>query len=61
MKHHPTHCSAAAAAILTLFDYVSQTFDGLVHPLKFVQIKNPFGILSINPQIPQKWVGPIDF
>ena len=32
-----------------------------MHPLKLVQIKNPFGILSTNPQIPWEWVGPIFF
>ena len=61
MKHHPTHCSVAAAAILTLFDYFSQIFDGLVHPLKLVQIKNPFGIPQTNPQITREWVGNFDF
>ena len=43
------HFSSAAAEIFTFFDYVIQIFDGLVHPLKLVQIKNPFGILQTNP------------
>ena len=55
------HNSSSAAEIFTFFDYVSQIFDGLVHPLKLVQIKNPFGILQINPQIPREWVGNLDF
>ena len=46
---------------LPFFDYVSQIFDSLVHPLKLVQIKNPFGILPTNPQIPWEWVGNIFF
>ena len=50
-------CISAAAAILDFFDNKGQIFDSLVHPLKLVQIKNPFGILQTNPQIPQKWVG----
>ena len=45
----------------TFFDYVSQIFDGLVHPLKLVQIKNAFGILPTNLQKQQEWVVPIDF
>ena len=53
--------STAAAAIFTFFDYVSQIFDGLVHLLKLVEIKNHFGILQINPQIPREWVGNFDF
>ena len=32
-----------------------------MHPLKLVQIKNPFGILQTNPQIPREWVGNFDF
>ena len=55
------HGSSAAAENFTFFDYVSQIFDGLVHPLKLVQIKNPFGILQTNPQIPREWVGNFDF
>ena len=39
----------------------SQIFNGLVHPLKVVKIKNPFGILQTNTQIPQDWVGLFDF
>ena len=38
-----------------------QIFDSHVHPLKLVHIKNPFGILPINPQIPWEWVGLFDF
>ena len=55
------HCSTGAAAILTFIYNASQIFDGLVHHLKLAQIKNPFGILQTNPQIPQKWVGPFYF
>ena len=32
-----------------------------MHPLKLVQIKNLFGILQTNPQIPREWVGNFDF
>ena len=32
-----------------------------MHPLKLVKIKNPFGILQTNPQIPREWVGNFDF
>ena len=39
----------------------SHNFNGLVHPLKVVKIKNPFGILQTNTQIPQVWVGLFDF
>ena len=28
-----------------------------MHPLKLVEIKNPFGILQPTTQIPQEWVG----
>ena len=36
-------------------------FDRFVHAPKFVKIKNPFVILSTNPQIPQEWVVPFYF
>ena len=32
-------------------------FNGHVHPLKLVQIKNPFGFLQPTTQIPQEWAG----
>ena len=44
-----------------LFDNMGQIFDSLVHPQKVVKIKNPFGILQTNSQIPQEWVGPFNF
>ena len=28
-----------------------------MHPLKLVEIKNPFGILQPTTQIPREWVG----
>ena len=31
-----------------------------MHPLKLVQIKNPFGILQTNPKMPREWVGNFD-
>ena len=34
-----------------------EIFEGLVHPLKVVKIKNPLGILQSTSQIPQKRVG----
>ena len=34
-----------------------EIFEGLVHPLKVVKIKNPLGILQSTAQIPQKRVG----
>ena len=40
---------------------IGQIFDSLVHPLKVVKIKNPFGILQTNPQIPREWVGNFDY
>ena len=40
---------------------MGQIFEGHVHPLKVVKIKNPFGILQTNTQIPQDWVGFILF
>ena len=60
MRHHAT-AVPPPHTFLPFFDYVSQIFDGLVHPLKLVQIKNPFGILQTNPQIPREWVGNIFF
>ena len=60
LKHHAT-AVPPPQKFLPFFDYVSQIFDGLVHPLKLVQIKNPFGILQTNPQIPREWVGNFDF
>ena len=36
---------------------MGQIFEGHVHPLKVVKIKNPFGILQTNTPIPQYWVG----
>ena len=51
----------AVAEILTFFYYDRQIFEGLVHPPKLVKIKNPFGILQTNPQIPWEWVGNIFF
>ena len=59
LKHHAT--AVPPPQHFNLFDYVSQIFDSLVHPLKLVQIKNPFGILPNNPQIPWVWVGNIFF
>ena len=38
-----------------------QIFGGLVHPLKVVEIKNPFGIFQPTTQIPREWVGFIFF
>ena len=32
-----------------------------MHPLKVVEIKNPFGIFQPNTQIPREWVGFIFF
>ena len=32
-----------------------------MHPLKVVEIKNPFGIFQPTTQIPQEWVGFIFF
>ena len=34
---------------------MGQIFEGLVHPLKVVKIKNPFGIFQTYTQIPQEW------
>ena len=55
------YCHSATAATFVFFDDVGQIFDGHVHPFKLVQIKNPFGILPTNPQIPWEWVGNIFF
>ena len=59
LKHHAT--AVPPPQHFNLFDYVSQIFDSLVHPLKLVQIKNPFRIFPTNPQIPQEWVVPFYF
>ena len=37
--------------------FEGQIFGGLVHPLKVVEIKNPFGIFQPTTQIPPEWVG----
>ena len=42
-----------------LFHNMGQIFDSLVP--KTCKIKNTFGILQTNPQIPQEWVGPFYF
>ena len=55
------HCHSATAATFVFFDDVGQIFDGHVHPLKVVQIKNPLWILQTDPQIPWEWVGNIFF
>ena len=63
LKHNQNYIKHHASAIPPprqfgpFFDYVGQIFDGLVHTLKPVQIKIPFGFVETRPQIPQKCVG----
>ena len=38
-----------------------EIFEGLVHPLKVVKIKNPFGFLQSSPKILAEQVEPILF